>query len=140
MFKVALIHPNATKPQRKSSRAAGVDLHSCEDLVIPATSRKLVSTGLQIEIPDTCYARIAPRSGLAVGGVDVGAGVVDSDYRGEVKVLIINNKNTEYSISVGDRIAQLVLESIYTDDFTLVDEDDLNKTDRGDGGFGSTGK
>ena len=69
MFKVALIHPNAKAPERKSSSAAGLDLYSCESAVVPPRSRKLVSTGIKIQIPNNCYARVAPRSGLSVNNI-----------------------------------------------------------------------
>ena len=140
MFKVAKIHPDAHVPERKSRKAAGFDLYSCDDIIIPEHTRKLVRTGIKIQIPDDCYARIAPRSGLSVLGIDVGAGVCDSDYTGEIKVLIINNKNESHTIYKGDRIAQLILEKIYNDDFTIVEEDEIENTERGAGGFGSTGK
>ena len=108
-------------------------------MIIPARTRRLVSTGLKVQIPSDCYARVAPRSGLAVKSVDVGAGVVDSSYRGIVKVLVINNKDEEFKVNIGDRIAQLILERIYNDDFSVVNETELSDTTRGDGGFGSTG-
>ena len=140
MFKVALCHPDAKCPQRKTVGSAGFDLYACENKVIRSQHRSLVSTGLKIQIPLDCYARIAPRSGLAVSEIDVGAGVVDSDYRGELKVLLINNSTNDYHVDKGDRIAQLVIEKIYKDDFEVVDEDVLDNSVRGEGGFGSTGK
>lgn len=140
MFKVALIHPNSKVPERKSSSAAGLDLYSCESSVIPPRSRKLISTGIKIKIPNNCYARVSPRSGLSVNGIDVGAGVVDSDYTGIVKVLLINNKDEYYNVDVGDRIAQLILEQIFNDSFVVIEESELESSERGEGGFGSTGK
>ena len=139
MFKVALIHPDAKPPTRKFLGDAGHDLHSCENVVIPPNTRQLVSTGIKIQIPNDCYARIAPRSGLAVNYIDVGAGVVDSSYFGTLKVLIINNSYNPFTISIGDRIAQLVLEKIYNTTFEQVVESELTQTHRGEGGFGSTG-
>ena len=139
MFKIALVEPNAKAPSRNSNLDAGHDLHSSEEVIIPARTRRLVSTGLKVQIPSDCYARVAPRSGLAVKSVDVGAGVVDSSYRGIVKVLVINNKDEEFKVNIGDRIAQLILERIYNDDFSIVSETELTDTTRGEGGFGSTG-
>lgn len=139
MFQIALVEQNAKMPFRNSKLDAGYDLHSSEEAVIPARSRKLVSTGLKVQIPSDCYIRVAPRSGLAVKGIDVGAGVVDSSYRGIVKVLIINNKDEEFKVSIGDRIAQIICERIYTDDFIQVNENDLTDTTRSDKGFGSSG-
>ena len=95
-------------------------------------------TDLSVSVPPGTYGRIAPRSGLALRcGVDVGAGVVDSDYRGPVGVILFNHSDTDFSISAGDRIAQLILEKIEQAD--VVETDELGSTERGHGGFGSTG-
>jgi dUTP pyrophosphatase len=93
-----------------------------------------------MEIPDGYYGRIAPRSGWALKyGVDTLAGVIDSDYRGEVGVILYNtDKEIPFNIKMGDRIAQIVFEKYYTFDIEVSDE--ISKTSRGDGGFGSTGK
>lgn len=95
-------------------------------------------TGLSIAIPEQTYARIAPRSGLAVKKfLDVGAGVVDYDYRGEVGVVLFNHGEEDFEVKVGDRIAQLILERISMAD--CVETDMLFDTERGSAGFGSTG-
>jgi len=140
MFKVALCHPDAKSPQRKTSGSAGFDLYACENKIVKSQRRALISTGVKIQVPEDCYARIAPRSGLSVSEIDVGAGVVDSDYRGELKVLLINNSTNDFHVDKGDRIAQLVIERIYKDEFNLVTEEELEESNRGEGGFGSTGK
>ena len=140
MFKVALCHPEAKCPQRKTVGSAGFDLYACEDKVVKSQHRSLIPTGVKIQIPQDCYARIAPRSGLSVSEIDVGAGVVDSDYRGELKVLLINNSTNDFHVDKGDRIAQLVIERIYTDDLVVVSQEELEDSNRGEGGFGSTGK
>ena len=140
MFKVALCHPDAKSPQRKTSGSAGFDLYACENKIVKSQHRTLISTGIKIQVPEDCYARIAPRSGLAVSEIDVSAGVVDSDYRGELKVLLINNSTNDLHVDKGDRIAQLVIERIYNDEFNLVTEEELEDSNRGEGGFGSTGK
>jgi dUTP pyrophosphatase len=89
-----------------SIHAAGYDLHSIEDTVVPAKGKALVGTGLAFGIPEGNYGRIAPRSGLAAKNfIDVGAGVIDSDYRGEVKVLLFNFSDVEFKVAEGDRIA-----------------------------------
>lgn len=137
-FQVKLLNEHAKAPQRGSSAAAGYDLCSSEDTVIPARGRKLVKTGIAIHTPPGTYGRVAPRSGLAVNHfIDVGAGVIDEDYRGEVRVLLFNHADTDFTVNKGDRIAQLVLECIKTPDVEIVE--DLDATDRGAGGFGSTG-
>jgi deoxyuridine 5'-triphosphate nucleotidohydrolase len=136
---VRRLSPNATLPARGSAGAAGYDIASAEATIVPAGARHLVSTGLSIALPAGVYGRVAPRSGLASKrSVDVGAGVVDQDYRGEVKVLLVNNGDGDLMVAVGDRIAQLILEKIEIADVVEVDE--LDATERGAGGFGSTGK
>jgi len=140
MLRVKKLHSEAVLPTRGSSGAAGYDLTSTETHIIPPGHRAVVGTGLAVELPEGTYGRVAPRSGLAVkNGLQVGAGVVDRDYRGELKVVIFNHdlKDT-YTVNQGNRIAQLVLEKI---DCPEVEEilETLQETDRGDGGFGSTG-
>jgi dUTP pyrophosphatase len=107
-------------------------------VVVPAHGRAVVRTGLSIAIPENTYARIAPRSGLAVKKfLDTGAGVVDYDYRGEVGVVLFNHGEEDFEVKVGDRIAQLILERISMAD--CVETDELFDTERGSAGFGSTG-
>jgi dUTP pyrophosphatase len=135
---------NAKLPIRGTEYSAAFDLYSGEDLTVTARSRCLVDTGLKLsECPRDVYLRIAPRSGLAVKGYDIGAGVVDSDYRGPVKVLFINTTDDDYSISTGDRIAQMIPERIRTDLRCVIngeenDTSEVIRTERGEGGFGST--
>jgi dUTP pyrophosphatase len=138
-LKVKKLCVDAIVPKKGSEFAAGYDLTSTEDIIIPPSNRALVSTGLSIEVPHGTYGRIAPRSGLAVRhGLGIGAGVIDRDYRGEVKVLVLNhNAYAPYTIRKGDRIAQLILECILCPD--VVECDALDATERGEGGFGSTG-
>jgi deoxyuridine 5'-triphosphate nucleotidohydrolase len=128
----------ATLPKRGSEFSAGLDLASAEAKVIPAGERALVKTDLAIACPADTYARIAPRSGLALKkGIDVGAGVIDADYRGPVGVILFNWGKEDFEIKVGDRIAQMILEKIVLPE--IVETDDLPETVRGAGGFGSTG-
>ena len=140
MLRVKKLSESAVLPIRGSSGAAGYDLTSTESHVILPGHRAVVGTGLAIEVPEGTYGRVAPRSGLAVkSGIQVGAGVVDSDYRGEVKVVLFNQDHTNtYIVNPGYRIAQLILEKI---ECPAVEEikDELDITERGDGGFGSTG-
>jgi dUTP pyrophosphatase len=139
---VKLLDERATAPMRKSADAAGYDLCACQDAWVMPGSSELIDTGLAIAVPKGTYGRIAPRSGLAVRGIGVGAGVVDADYRGAVKVLLFNHAThpklaTPFEVKTGDRIAQLVLEVIRTPPVQVVDS--LDDTQRGDAGFGSTG-
>ena len=137
-LKVKKLTETAQLPTRGSSHAAGYDMYASAECTIEAGGRALVSTGLSIAVPEDCYARIAPRSGLAVkNGIQTGAGVVDSDYRGEVRVLLFNQGDKEFKINVGDRIAQMVLERVYTPSVEATDN--LEESVRGAGGFGSTG-
>jgi dUTP pyrophosphatase len=132
------LNNGALPPKRGSEFAAGYDLFSNESKIIEPGDRALVCTGLQISFPEGHYARIASRSGLACKfGIDVGAGVVDFDYKGLVKVLLINNGKEPFIVNKHERIAQLVLEKISHPEIVVVDN--LNATKRGDGGFGSTG-
>ncbi|KNC52553.1 deoxyuridine 5'-triphosphate nucleotidohydrolase [Thecamonas trahens ATCC 50062] len=138
VLKVRKLSETAVLPVRGSPLAAGYDLASAHDLVVPAHGKALAKTDLAIAVPDGTYGRIAPRSGLAWKHfIDVGAGVIDADYRGNVGVVLYNHSDVDFNIAVGDRVAQLVLEKIATPDVVAVD--DLDATDRGAGGFGSTG-
>ena len=135
---VKRLNEHATLPARGSPLAAGYDLSSSEDISIPKGTRGLVGTGIAFTVPHETYGRIAPRSGLAVKkGIQVGAGVIDRDYTGEVKVVLFNHGDEDFVIKKGDRIAQLIIEKIEMPEVKLVDE--LLVTQRGEGGFGSTG-
>jgi len=136
---VKFLNSNAKVPMRVTSGSAGYDLYSTETLTLLPGERKLVGTGLSIKLPEGTYGRIAPRSGMAVKYIDVCAGVIDSDFRNQVKVLLQNaHTQNSYEINCGDRIAQLILESIVTPEVREVEE--LDQTERGMGGFGSTGR
>jgi len=135
---VKKISDKATVPARSSAGAVGYDLSSAQDVTIPARGKGLVLTDIMISIPEGTYGRIAPRSGLAwKKHIDVGAGVIDPDYRGNVGVVLFNHADEEFQIKVGDRVAQLILERVMTPDVAEVS--DLSETARGEGGFGSTG-
>ncbi|KAH8910718.1 dUTP diphosphatase [Coniochaeta sp. PMI_546] len=128
----------AKLPTRGSAFAAGYDLYASRPTTVPARGKVLVDTDISMAVPAGTYGRIAPRSGLASKNfIDTGAGVIDADYRGPVKVLLFNHSDTDFAISEGDRVAQLVLERIYTPDVVEVQE--LEESVRGAGGFGSTG-
>jgi len=139
-FYFAKVQPTATIPQRATLGSAGYDLSACEEAVVPARGYKMVNTGIATQFPSDHYARIAPRSGLTLKkGLLVGAGVIDSDYTGEMRVILFNHTDNDFSIQVGDRIAQLIFERISTPEVKEVYYDELSQTERGAGGFGSTG-
>lgn len=141
MFRVAKLHPEAEIPQRNGPGDAGYDVFAVEDAIIDPQEWKGVGTGITLEFPSDCYARVAPRSGLAFKkGIHVLAGVVDSSYRGEIRAILLNHGKVPVEIRKGDRIAQLIFEKIYTPQ-VLVEAplEELTNTDRGAGGFGSTG-
>ncbi|XP_061195538.1 deoxyuridine 5'-triphosphate nucleotidohydrolase-like [Saccostrea echinata] len=136
ILKFAKLSKNAFSPTRGSKLAAGYDLYSAYDYKIPAKGKESVRTDIQIALPDGCYGRVAPRSGLAAKHfIDVGAGVIDQDYRGNVGVVMFNFADEDFEVKKGDRIAQLICERIYIPD--LQECEKLDDTDRG--GFGSTG-
>jgi dUTP pyrophosphatase len=136
---VKLANADAKLPTRGSDMAAGYDMYASEDTFISVGGWKAVSTGVHMAIPTGVYGRVAPRSGLAVkNGIMVGAGVVDADYRGEVKVVLHNHGDAKFMIRKGDRIAQIVLEKHAM--VSVVEKDELPASKRGDGGFGSTGR
>lgn len=163
-LQIQLLNDKAQAPTRGSAFAAGYDLYSAVDDVVPARGKAMVSTGIAIAVPaGTCKyplpsllkfhrsmfrtvqltlystdGRVAPRSGLAAKhSIDTGAGVIDADYRGEVRVILFNFSDKDFEIKSGDRIAQLVIERIYTPEVLVVKE--LDASVRGAGGFGSTG-
>lgn len=137
-LQVRLLSEDATVPKRGTPYAAGYDLSSAEYNEVPARGRKLIKTDIAVAIPSGTYARVAPRSGLAFKhGIDVMAGVIDEDYRGAVGVILYNTSDEPFQVSIGDRIAQLILEKIETPLVNVVEE--LDETGRGEGGFGSTG-
>jgi dUTP pyrophosphatase len=128
----------AKVPTKAHDGDAGYDLYSDEDVIIPANDRAVISTGITIKVPDNCYGRIASRSGLScISKIDVGAGVVDKKYRGQVCVCLINSNNFPFTITKGMKIAQLVCEIISYPELCVVDS--LDDTDRGESGFGSSG-
>lgn len=137
-LKIKKLNAQAIIPTRSTPGAAGYDLYSCESCVIPSGCRGVVATGVSIILPYGVYGRVAPRSGLAVkNGIQVGAGVVDPDYRGEVKVVLFNHDTNSFTIEPGHRIAQLILERFESPSVEEVDI--MDDTERGESGFGSTG-
>lgn len=138
LLRVKKLSDKAVLPSRASPLSAGYDLSSATSTNVPARGKALVPTDLSIGIPEGTYARIAPRSGLAwKHSIDVGAGVIDADYRGSIGVILYNHSDVDFEVKIGDRIAQLIIEKIVTPD--VVEVEDLDSTSRGEGGFGSTG-
>lgn len=136
--RVKKLRESARLPQRATADAAGADLFCAEGCRLEPAERRLVPTGLALEIPAGFYGRVAPRSGLAVRhGIDVMAGVIDADYRGELQVLLVNLGDATVSVQPGDRIAQLIIERTMPAQYSWADV--LQDTDRASGGFGSTG-
>ena len=145
MVKILIKKTNkeVTTPKYKTDGSSGVDLSAFleKKVVIKPNSSELIPTGLQVAIPDELEIQIRPRSGLAAKesiGVLNSPGTIDSDYRGELKIILFNHGKEDFIINNGDRIAQMVLVPIIKMEFEEVDS--LPDTVRGQGGFGSTGK
>lgn len=129
-----------TIPTRGTEHSAGYDLsYVGQPIMLMPMQRHAFATNLVLEIPEGFYGRIAPRSGLAFKeGIDVLAGVIDSDYRGEIKVILVNLSHKPVSFISGQKIAQIIIEKHYPQTIEFVDS--LTETQRGAGGFGSTDK
>lgn len=137
-LKIEKSSEKAIVPVRGSKLAAGYDLFSAEAKIIPPLSRTVINTGISIKTPEGTYGRIAARSGLSVNNIDVGGGVIDSDYTGELKVILINNNIYQFEVKEGMKIAQLICEKICYPKLEIVEK--LQSTERGSNGFGSTDK
>ena len=137
---------NTPLPAYASANAAGMDLRAdlAEPVVLQPLERRLIPTGLFIELPEDCEAQVRPRSGLALKhGITVlnTPGTIDADYRGEVGVILINLSNEPFTVNPGERIAQMVIAKFQQEQICEVDDlDDLSVTERGAGGFGHSGK
>ncbi len=142
-IQVKKVNENAILPHRATVSSAGADLYACltEDIAINPSERLLIPTGIAMAIPEGYGGFIFPRSGTASKyGISLSncVGVVDSDYRGEIRIAIINHSGDSYTIKNGDRIAQMVIMPVDLCSYTECDL--LDETERGEGGFGSTGK
>ena len=143
-MKVAIINKsNNPLPAYETTASAGLDIRAFieEPIVIKPSERQLVKTGLYLEIPEGFEAQVRPRSGLAFkNGISVlnSPGTIDADYRGEIGVILINHGNEDFEINSGDRIAQLVFAKV--EQAVWNETESLSETERGEGGFGSTGK
>ena len=136
-IRIQRLDGKARIPTKGSKLAAGHHRYSIEDIPIPARSRALVKIRLAVAVPEGTYSRLAPWSGLATKGITVDEGVIDADYTGEVKVLLVNNGKLDYEVKIGERIAQLVVER--SDDQDWIEVDGLEETERAGKSFGSTG-
>lgn len=142
-IRIKKLHPNAVIPTYGSTEAAGADIYACLEaaVTIPAGKTVFIPTGLAMEVPRGCAGLIYARSsmgskrGLAPANK---VGVIDSDYRGQVMVALHNHSQEDQVVNPGERVAQLVITPVFTPGFREVD--DLSETDRGSGGFGSTGR
>lgn len=132
------LHPDAIVPRYHSAGAAGCDLYAVDDILADTCRYTLVGTGIAIELPHGHEAQVRPRSSLSKAGIHVVLGTIDSDFRGEIAVLMATLGGVHYHVHAGDRIAQLVIAPVVRAEF--VEADELTETARGSGGFGSTGK
>ncbi|MCK9467247.1 MAG: dUTP diphosphatase [Candidatus Absconditabacterales bacterium] len=138
-IKFKKLSDSAIIPIQNTPSDAGYDLFSVENYILKKGERKLFKTNIACAVPEGFYARIAPRSGLAYKhGIDVLAGVIDSGYRGDVGVILINFGEDDFAVSKGDKIAQLIIEKCHYVKWSEVEN--LDETERNEGGFGSSGK
>ena len=136
---IKLLTKFATVPTKGSQYAAGYDLYSAYDYTIMAKGKELIKTDISVEIPIGYYGRIAPRSGFSwKKHTDIGAGVIDNDYRGNIGVVVFNHSSKIINVKKGDRVAQLIITPYISPKIKLVNE--VAFSNRGSKGFGSTGK
>lgn len=139
MLRVKRLSENATIPTRATIGSIGYDLYASENKTIDEFGHELVKTDISLELPLGVYGRVAPRSGLALkNSIQIGGGVIDFDYRGSIGVILFNHGKNKFTVTKGDRIAQLILELAVTPPVVEITESTTTK--RGDGSFGSTGK
>jgi dUTP pyrophosphatase len=139
-----LLEEGATKPEYMTEGAAGMDVRANlkEPVVLNPLERALIPTGIKMEIPVGYEVQVRPRSGLAIKhGLTLlnSPGTIDSDYRGEIKVILINLSGRSYTVQPDDRIGQFVLQKVYRMEFEECQEEELSETERSAGGFGHTG-
>lgn len=137
-IKIKKIEEGAKIPNYANFDDAGLDLYSIEDVVLKSGERRAIKTGIKIEIPDGCAGLIWDKSGLALNdGIKTMAGVIDSGYRGEVKIVLINLSDKNFEIKNGQKIAQMIIQKIERPE--IEETEFLNESKRGENGFGSTG-
>lgn len=141
IIRVKRDHPDLPLPDYATPQSSGMDLRAAESLLLLPGQIATVGTGLHIELPEGCEAQIRPRSGLALKhGISLpnAPGTIDADYRGEIRVILINMSHESFQIQPGDRIAQMVIVPVLKAE--LIESEELGSSSRGEGGFGSTGK
>ena len=136
-IEVKRLSDSAIVPKKGTYGSAGYDLYASEECFIPAKGKAIVKTGIAMAIPYGYYGRVAPRSSMAVKHTDIGAGVIDSDYRGEIGIVLFNHSDSDLCIKMHDRVAQILIEKLCMGH--LVEVDELDSTVRGVDGYGSTG-
>jgi dUTP pyrophosphatase len=138
-LKVLRLNDDSILPSRGTKHSAGLDLFSPLSIDVSPMERMLIKLNISIELPNGTYGHILPRSGLSLkNGIHIGAGVIDSDYRGNVGVLLFNLSNEVFHVNKGDRIAQMVIKRYESLDVEEIFSN--TETERGNGGFGSTGR
>jgi dUTP pyrophosphatase len=140
-LEIRLLHPDAVPPSRSRSGDAGYDLRATERVSIPQEGRRLVGTGIAVALPEGVAGLVTPRSGLAIEhGLTLlnAPGLIDPNYRGEIKVILHNTSERRYTVEIGDRVAQLLLVPYWAPELEVVEA--LPETERGAGGFGSSGR
>lgn len=140
-LKFKRIHPDSVLPAYAHPSDAGMDIRSVADMTVPARGRALVPTGLVVLLPPLYEAQVRPRSGLALKhGITVlnTPGTIDSGYRGEIGVILFNSSDVDFQVKKGDRVAQVVIAPVTQP--VIEEAQEIDETDRGAGGFGSTGK
>ena len=135
---VSKLSDKATIPTKGSVMAAGYDLYSAHDYILKSKGKIVAQTDIQVKVPSGTYGRIAPRSSIAwKHHIDIGAGVIDADYRGNVGIVMFNHSDEDFCVKAGDKIAQLICEKISYPELKILSS--LEETERGDKGFGSSG-
>jgi dUTP pyrophosphatase len=137
-IKIKKLHPEATIPHYVHEGDAGMDVYSVEDVLIRAGEKAIISSGIAIELPKGYVALVWDKSGLAAKhGIKTMAGVGDSIYRGEYKIVLLNTSKQDYQVRKGERICQILIQPVVSAEIEETQE--LSSTERGEGGFGSTG-
>lgn len=136
-IQVKRLSDSAIVPRKGTIGSAGYDLYASAECCVSAKGKAIVKTDISMAIPYGYYGRVAPRSSMAMKHTDIGAGVIDSDYRGEIGIVLFNHSDVDLCIKIHDRVAQILIEKLGMG--LLVEVDELDTTLRGGDGYGSTG-